>query len=304
MTGYTVIIDTGGTKTRLCVFDNVENLVFEASFKGVGAYYDCDLGDFVTAIRSCGEIPFENTERVVCNVGGKNDGQIRAALTELFCNARVEVFRESSGVIMRSICLMNDSDAILMAGTGSIALAIGSRGSIIADGWSPNSGDKGSGYWIGLEAISRSLIALEGDSLPPLARCVTKREEPFFAVSDTQIQMVERDKVREGIFPLERERVAAYTKVAAEYARGGDSFAKEIFEDAGVLLAKTVLRAVKRAECKGPTRIFVSGGLTRCIDLWGDAFRQTLAEDIEFTLAVGEADMIKGALYLAVRESN
>ena len=297
--GYTVIIDTGGTKTRLCVFDNGEKLVFEASFKGAGSYYDCDLGDFVASIKGCGEIPFETTERVVCNLGGKNDGQIRDALASIFYNARVEVFRESSGIIMRSICLMNDSDAILMAGTGSIALAIGSRGSIITDGWSPNSGDKGSGYWIGLEAISRSLIALEGDSLPPLARCVTKRDEPFFAVSDTQIQMVERDKVREGIFPLERERVAAYTKVAAEYARGGDLFAKEIFEDAGVLLAETVLRAVKRAECKGPTRVFVSGGLTRCIDLWGESFRKRLSKDVELTLTVGEADMIKGALYLA-----
>ena len=111
--------------------------------------------------------------------------------------------------------------------------------------------------------------------------------------------MRERDAVREGIFPLIRERVAAYTKVAAECARGGDGFAKEIFDDAGALLAETVLRGVKIAGCVAPVKIFVSGGLVRCMDLWGEAFKKRLASDIDFEISVGEADMIKGASYYA-----
>lgn len=297
---YTVIIDTGGTKTRLCVFDTDKNLRHEVNFGGVGTYSDADLSDFVFAIENDADIPHKEVSLVVCNLGGKNEEQIKNCLSKLFCSARVLVFRESSGVIMRSICQMESSDAILMAGTGSIALAIGERGSVITDGWSPNSGDKGSGYWIGLESISRSLIALESDGLPPLARHITKREAPFSAVSDTEIQMHERDRVREGIFPLERERVASYTKVAAEYARVGDGFAKAIFEDAGALLAETVIRAVRLAQCKTPTKIFVSGGLSGCIDLWGESFSERLSADIDYEISVGEADMIKGALYYAL----
>lgn len=295
----TVLIDTGGTKTRLCVFDGDKKLICEKNFRGFGAYDDTSLSELSAEIKDDPNIPRAEIERVVCNVGGKNDGCISQMLSELFYNARVEVFRESSGVIMRSLCLAEGADVILMAGTGSIALAIGEEGSIITDGWSPNSGDKGSGYWIGLESISRSLIALEGESLPPLAKRVTGRDLPFPPFIDTRAQMTERDKVREGIFPLERHKVAAYTLIASECARGGDEFAKKIFDDAGSLLAETVLRGILLARCKSPTKVFVSGGLVKCMDLWGDAFRKRLAADIEFSVSFGAPDMIKGAYYYA-----
>jgi len=193
-----------------------------------------------------------------------------------------------------------------MAGTGYIALAKGKKGNIITDGWCPNIGDFGSGYWIGLEAISRSLLSLETKKpLSSLAKIITGREVPFSPFNDTSLQMEIRDKVRSHFMPLERSKVAKLTKVAADCARCEDDMAIGIFQDAGKELAKTVIRAMNIADCKKDSVILVSGGITACSDLWKDTFNETLKREKENCIwRIGEADMTKGALHYALNYMN
>ena len=302
MCSYIVTVDTGGSKTQITLFDNEGNKLSDVRCKGIGVSCESDaetkiLTEAINTLMTGRD--FECVYAVIINVGGTNTGQIKAALSPYFPNARIEVYRESSGVIMSAICDCENADVLLMAGTGSIALAKGEKGNIITDGWSPNTGDFGSGYWIGLESISRSLLALEKtEPLSALAKTITGRELPFFALEDTSVQMVMRDEVRSRFMPLDRASVAKLTRITADCARNGDKMAIDIFCDAGKELAKTVIRAMNIAGCKENSVILISGGLTACSDLWKDSFDKTLKkEKANCIWRIGEADMTKGALH-------
>lgn len=306
MNGYILAVDTGGSKTQLSLFDLSGNQLSNARCKGIGVSYGAEaplevLSGTLNGLMT--EKAFSEVRSIVINVGGANTEEIRKAFAFFFPSAQIRVFRESSGVIMSELCEIAGADAILMAGTGTIALAKGKNGNIITDGWCPNVGDWGSGYHIGLEAISRSVKALETDvALPPLAKYITGRNMPFKAVSNTEEQMILRDEVRSHFMPLERADVAKLTQDAARYAREGDEMAINIFVDAGKALAQTTLRGIKLADCNENARVLVSGGLTKCVDLWGPSFEKTLqSENKKYSWFVGYADMIKGALHYALK---
>lgn len=305
MCSYIVTVDTGGSKTQIALFDKEGNKLSEARCKGIGVTRESDaetelLTETLNSLMENRD--FKDVSTIIINVGGTNTEQIKFALSPYFPNAQIEAYRESSGVIMSAICDLENADVLLMAGTGSIVLAKGKKGNIIADGWCPNIGDFGSGYWIGLESISRSLLSLEKeDPLSQLAKAVTGRELPFSAMEDTSVQMAMRDEVRSHFMPLERSAVARLTRVASDCARNGDEMAIGIFRDAGRELAKTVIRAMNIADCNGNSVVLVSGGLSACSDLWKNSFEETLKKEKEnCTWRIGEADMTKGALHYAL----
>lgn len=301
MKGYILTVDTGGSKTDMTLFDAKGHKLASTHCVGLGTAYveDTSLASLDEAIRT---LPNEGIETVVINVGGTNTEQIRLAFAQRFPNAAVEAHRESSGVIMSALCDAEGVNALLMAGTGSIALVKGSKGNIITDGWCPNVGDLGSGYWIGLEAIRRSVIALEGsEPLSPLAKSITGLEQPFSAFEDTTRQMEFRDRVRSHFMPLERARVAGLTPTAADCAAAGDEMALNIFLDAGRHLAETVIRGLHIADAPQDTNLLLSGGLIHCFDLWGGTFDATLKRaSAHATYRIGEATMTRGALYYAL----
>ena len=305
MNGYIMTVDTGGSKTQITLFNSEGVKLYDARCAGIGASNESEKSLFQLEQTLEGLIDKEKASdihTIVINVGGKNTNQIKSEFLQLFPTAHIEVYRESSGVIMSALCDAENADAILMAGTGTIALAKGVKGNIIVDGWCPNVGDFGSGYWIGLEAISRSVKALEESAeLTPLIKHTTGRSKPFTALADTTEQMLLRDEVRTNFMPLERAKVAGLTRIAAEFARNGDLFAQKIFYDSGIELAHTVIRGLKLAHSKDNARILISGGLVGCYDLWGASFEETLnKENKGYTPFIGDADMTKGALYYAL----
>ena len=296
-------VDTGGSKTQLTLFDLQGKKLSEQKCLGMGYAEDKEGGfPFLTAAieKLMKNIPCSTVTHLVINFGGKNTEQAKKEFEKFFPNAKIEIFRESSGVIMSAICESEAADAILMAGTGTIALSKGTMGSMLTDGWGINIGDRGSGYWIGLEAISRSLRMLEeGDELSPLCKHITGLESPFSAFPDLTLQMEIRDAVRSRFIPLQRAAVAALTKTAAEYAKDGDKMAIEIFKDAGAELAATVLRGLRTTNPDGAV-ILISGGLTGCFELWGDSFTETIkAANHNYVCRLGKTDMTAGALYYA-----
>lgn len=296
---YILTVDTGGSKTCITAFDKNDSIISRIWSPGVGVVGKADLSQLEAALRDLGDIiSFDEVGQVVINLGGTNTAQLKAEFEKYFKNARVDAFRESSGVIMNSICEMEKCDALLMAGTGVICFSKGKNGKMITDAWGPNTGDKGSGYWIGLEAVSRSLMELEeGEPLSPLAKYITGREEPFAAVADSVELMELRDLTRKNFMPPDRKKIAGFAKISADYAREGDEAALGIFREAGELMAKTVLRGVTRAGCTENPCLFISGGLIHSFDLWGEAFKNELNKKIRFTFKTGEADMTQGMLY-------
>ena len=101
----------------------------------------------------------------------------------------VEFYRRCLSALLPDARLLIETDAfvtymgaigpkpgvLLIAGTGSIALALNSSGKMIrAGGWGPTFSDEGGGFWIGQEAIRAALRALDAGDAPEFVSTIEK----------------------------------------------------------------------------------------------------------------------------------
>lgn len=303
MTRAWLVIDSGGTKTHFALVSPQGEWLQESYGAGIGRVVDEEfepLDEFACqAKQAAGEAM---VEKVVVNLGGKNEKQVKRVLSDCFPEAAVAVFRESGGVLADAMRARYGADAIVLLGTGAITIARGAHGLLIFDGWGANMGDVASGYWIGLEAIRRSLLELEGEKpLSSLAKMVTGMETPFSDEDTGEKVMQLRDQARAHIgMPLERARVASFCKVASACAQEGDESALNIFSDAGSGLGDTVIRALKKSGCIHHPRVLVIGGVARIAHLWGKAFEEKLkAAFSEASWESRDCDILEGAVIYA-----
>ena len=297
-----VAIDSGGTKTKILASDFDGNIFFEKVVKGFGLAFDNE-NEIIDELAECvREIPSsDKIEKIVVNLGGKNSNQIKNTLKEICPSADIEVFRESSGVIGDIIRKKENADVIIFAGTGSIALGYGKNGYFISDGWGRDIGDEGSGYYIGLEAVKACLKAIEEEKITPFVSEITNVNAPLSCSDRTDGLVSVRDEIRKGILPLERDKTAAYTRIAAEYAKQGDAVALSVFEKAGKALSDTAIRVLKKTGTLKNPVIAVCGGVANTSELWKASFGKSFASFTdEFTLVLPETDFARGALIYAL----
>ncbi|RKQ86352.1 BadF/BadG/BcrA/BcrD ATPase family protein [Solirubrobacter pauli] len=138
--------------------------------------------------------------------------------------------------------LGGEPGAVVVAGTGAIALAGSEAGWARADGWGTLLGDAGGGFWIARRALDQALRAVDGRGGSSALRDVAAArfgplEEIARAVYDA---------------PDPVATVAAFTRDVAELAHGGEATAVAIFVAAGAELAHTVTAALKRAGLVAP----------------------------------------------------
>ncbi|MBE5783309.1 MAG: hypothetical protein E7329_08365 [Clostridiales bacterium] len=293
-------IDSGGSKSHLMITDEEGMPIQDCFCPGIGLAVDDEsapLPELMAQVRQLTKGLC--ITRIAANLGGKNENQLRKQLAGMFPEIPVDIFRESSGVLANQLGKKYHANAVVLLGTGVIVNTRGPRGCMITDGWGSNIGDMGSGYWIGLEAIRRSLISLEDE--PPLsllAQAVTGRKTPLCPSSLGGHLMAERDAVRGYIgVPLDRAKTAAYARVAAQYAQDGDKMARKIFSDAGNAIAETTVRGLKKAGIKEHASVLVVGGLTNVRNLWEEAFANALIQSYpDAVYRIEKIDLIQGAV--------
>jgi glucosamine kinase len=139
---------------------------------------------------------------------------------------------------------------LLVAGTGSVAVAADGASRRRAGGWGSRVGDEGSGAWLGIEAVRATLRALDGRDPPgPLADAV---EAAWGAGVDA---LVGRSK---GAAPAD---FAALAPLVLEHARRDPA--------AGALLARGVHHLVElvmaAAAGREPAAIAWAGGLATAL---------------------------------------
>lgn len=271
-------IDIGGTKTKYVVFDEQLRELEELDTVGFGLAVDS--AEDIPKLREvlsylAGKYCIQS---VGINLGGKNKEQIRIIAESCFPGTPVCVCRESEGTASVAFGRSCRAQAVLLAGTGTIAIAFDEKGKqIISGGWGMNIGDGGSGYYIGLEAIKRSLQALDGtEPLTALQKEITGLEVPIAAVEDVSRICQLRDEVRGRIFPLERKRVAAFAKIVTEHCEAQETDALEIMADAGREMGHLAADCVKKLLPYEVTTLAVSGGLVQCKAYWAPEFEKTV----------------------------
>lgn len=181
--------------------------------------------------------------------------------------------------------LGGEPGAVIVAGTGAIALAGSEAGWARADGWGTLLGDAGGGFWIARRALDEALRAFDGrGGSPALCEAAAAR---FGDLS--QIARAVYDA------PDPVATVAAFTRDVADVARGGDPTAAAIFADAGRELARTVTAALDRAGLVGPARgapspvvVSWSGGVFSAGDLILDPLRAALPAGVVLRAPLGD----------------
>ena len=275
MDRFLLTIDSGGSKTRLLLRTEAGQLLAERQTEGFGTAADSDAVHpvFLRVLKEfCGK---RCIAVVVCNLGGKNKTQVIKTIQQVLPDAKCYVFRESEGLIGITLCRDLQAQVALLAGTGSIAIAPIKNQTIICGGWGANIGDKGSGYHIGLQAISDSLEQLDGTApMSELAKQITGLSAPPGVLPAEEYCHV-RDEVRTRLKPLDRAHIASYAKTVSACAARNDSHALDLLRQAGLDLADLVLRTA--AKTGTPLkRVVVTGGMVHAKQFWQEPFETRL----------------------------
>lgn len=123
----------------------------------------------------------------------------------------------------------------LYAGTGSIALHIDRAGKISrTGGWGYLLGDEGAGYWIGREAIRKTLLSLESN-FPIPTDSFESRVLRFIGCRDWK-------DIKSFVYTNDRAKVAGIARLVIELAEDGVELAIQILQEAAGALAKLVWR--------------------------------------------------------------
>ena len=170
MADYILSVDGGGTKTEFCISD-MEGHIKDSVIVGCSNYKSVG----VEAVRESFQAGFELLEKK-----GIRRGDLRYSVWGISgCDSEhdfslIRAVLEGLGIDGKTSYLCNDGilafyaqamepGMVVIAGTGSIILGIGSDGEYKrASGWGYNISDIGSGYWIGAEALKHTLLYCDG----------------------------------------------------------------------------------------------------------------------------------------------
>lgn len=144
---------------------------------------------------------------------------------------------------------------LILAGTGSIAFGRNTRGeSLQVGGWGYMLGDGGSGYWLGLRALTL-LIQVEDNPLGKASVMIDKlKQHPDLGSRHEIIHWLYHERERSVA------KVATLARVVLEAAEEGDRKALSIIEEGAVFLVNWVL-LLKRRLGMPDARIAFGGSL-------------------------------------------
>ena len=290
-----VTIDSGGSKTKLSLYDGDGALIKDGTAEGYALAVDSDsvhpgLAAVLQSFCACDRI-----SAAICNLGGRNKRQTEATLKYVFPNARVIVFREAEGNVGIALCNKYHAQATLMVGTGSIVIApVGDR-VVISGGWGANVSDAGSGYQLGLDAIRLAISELDGvEPLSDLTKRLTGKTAPSNPMNQADFCKY-RDSARDAMAPYDRAHIASYARIVYECAESGDIKAQALYEKVGRDLALNVLSAVKKTG-QSLRNLVVTGGMVRAREFWMSSFERILKDEHPLQNVYYIADGISDAM--------
>jgi len=185
--------------------------------------------------------------------------------------------------------LRGQRGAIVAAGTGCVAFAVGATSVARVDGWGNIVSDAGSGFWIGRAGLEAVLRAHDGRS--PATALTPIVAQDFPNIEDAYLD-IQND-------PGYVKRVAAYCKIVATLA-DSDAVCAAIVDQAAAQLAQSAIVALRRVgEDGAPSTILsIQGKVFNCIRL-RDRFEALVHDAIPGAVAVApQGDGLDGASML------
>jgi N-acetylmuramic acid 6-phosphate etherase len=272
-------VDVGGTQMTLAVADEHAALLAHVRAQGhnlalEGADTVADaVARLLEHVGSAARPPLDAL--VVGAAGAANPELARSLKQALARRVRARALHVDNDVaLLMHLAAPGSSAVVLSVGTGAVAFARTRRGVLHRiDGWGPLAGDRGSGHYIGLRALDAALSGHDG-----------RARRPRFAgavLRALRLSRPERDIAAFYANPPSQRDLAALAPFVVRAARRGDPVARGIIADAAAALEHTVRAACARAG-RGPTELFVTGGLGRaCPELLGNVIAFARQHDLE-----------------------
>ncbi len=173
--------------------------------------------------------------------------------------------------------------AVIITGTGSCGFSYVNGKSTTYGGHGFSQGDKGSGAWLGLEAVKASLLSLDGLG-------------PKTALAETLLAYFGTDSAMGIAESMAGKPSSAYAKLARsvlEVAEQGDEVALSIVVDGARYISDLAYRLMEQK----PPRLSMIGGLSEPLQKWLDAEVVALVEP-----PIQPPEM--GAIYFAQKSVN
>lgn len=254
--GHVAALDGGGTKTQGAWATRDGAVGLTPRQKGCNPQDDADWAMVLTA--ALRDFP-QGTAAAVLGLPGW--GEVPAHDRDLTSVAQAAL----PAVDLR---LLNDVDlachgalgagqgVLVLAGTGSMAMAQGPRGRHRTGGWGNVFGDEGSAFWIGREALARASQMRDG-RLP---------DDGFASGLEARMGLGPQD----GVFALSvwvtgqthlRPAIAALAREVDAMAAAGDPAALAVMEAAAEPLAHLARTAARLAGLTFPTQWCVAGSV-------------------------------------------
>jgi len=298
-------IDGGGTKT-VCLLTAQDGTILGRGEAGPSNYQNVGQEAAQAALHAAIErayqaagLPLRPAAVACLGLAGVDRPTDRAVIegivTRLNLARRALIVNDA--VIALASATQTGRGVVVIAGTGSIAFGINSRGQRRrAGGWGPLLGDEGSGYAIGAEALRRVVRAYDGIGVKTALTDAICAE---WGLSNPQglISVVYA-------IPTPRDRIAALGRVVFQVAEAGDPVARAILKQAGRGLGRTagaVIRGLRMTD--EAFELAAAGSIFKSGAIYLDAFWSTVtALAPKARLVFPEREPAWGAVRLAIGE--
>ena len=296
---YFAGIDGGGTKSRLMAVD--EN----------GRLYGPYIGKSTNIYSNPVSVVQSNIKSLILDFMSAQEAELDALAGFCLGSAGVDLPQNVLDYeeMLRGIGLgcplkvVNDVEIVLeseakgqpgivaISGTGSIVFGKDeTKAAVRVGGWGYLVGDEGSGYWIGREAVRRSLCSYDGRG----------EETVLIPLLMEACKLKDLSEIINMIYAPDTNKsdVAAFSRLVDQAARAQDRVAGQILEEAAEDLAAAVCAARKRMQLPEEFPVILSGGTILGSEI---LYRKLVSklETITGNIRRTQQEPCMGAVYLA-----
>jgi N-acetylglucosamine kinase-like BadF-type ATPase len=241
-------VDGGGTNCRAVILGAGDEILGEGRAEAanhIRVGMDTAINHIVQAVtQACGQAEIELSKVSAACVGlagvshPEHHRQMLTALKEVLPISNIAL--ETDARVALAGATGAKPGVVIIAGTGSIACGVNSRGRFArAGGWGPAMGDEGSGGYIGRRALESVMMSYDYRGEP------TSMMEPilrhFGVTSPPELPPVIYDDPDKAM-----REIPQLSKIAVRAAEEGDKVASEILKDAARELAVAAIAVIEQ----------------------------------------------------------
>jgi len=242
----------------------------------------------------------EHPDAIHAGVAGAGRARVAGELRELIESAfpRAHVAVGDDAAIALRAAIPDGDGAVLIAGTGSTALAQRGETTARIGGLGFLAGDEGSAYWIGMQAVMLYGRVLDGRA----------RRDETSDLAARALDAPDRERYLGALYdaPLRPASIAALAPSVVAFAGKGNRASTKIVQQAAQELGELVKAALRATDLlQASPRVALAGGLLRENSLLTFLLETRLQGDVPgIAIVKGGDEPVAGALRLAERAAH